>query len=597
MRPSHILLLPLIVTGALQCQNAPPIREEVPATFHSKVPIVLVDVIVTNNRGEPVASLKETDFQVFEDGKLQTVASFEEHKASLPTQTNLPPMPPGVFTNFPALVSADSVNVLLVDGLNTPVLDQVYVHSQILKYLKTIPPGARIAVFTLTTRLRMLQEFTTDSSALLAAVNSKSAATPYVSPVLQDQGEKQDLESAFGFVAGERVGPPPDNLTANSVDAAAVIQQVLAEEAVRLTETRARITLQSMQELARYLAAFPGRKNVMWVSGTFPIAFLPDSDMPDPFFSLADFRGEIRRTADLLTSARIAIYPISAQGLMGNQVYQANAMTIQERGYNQVTQDQVRDVRNSVDEGFSAHQTMEEMAKDTGGQAFYETNGISDAFTRVTNDSASFYTLSYTPANRKMDGKYRHISVKLAAGKEKLSYRRGYFAATEEDDAKGQGTDPLLPLVAFGMPDVSQIVYKIRVVPAKMQGGADKKNSSAVEVKGPGTTYSVDFAISLGDLKLDLMPDGTRHGSIELKLVAYDDSGKVLNMVGGNSALSLRPDMYENMRRVGLQLHQQIDVPGNAEVRLYSGICDLDSGRIGTLGVRVRGATAAQATK
>ena len=68
---------------------------------------------------------------------------------------------------------------------------------------------------------------------------------------------------------------------------------------------------------------------------------------------------------------------------------------------------------------------MEELAKGTGGQAFYGTNGIGDVLTRVTNNSANFYTLSYTPTERQMNGKYRHITIKLTSRKGKLSYRRG----------------------------------------------------------------------------------------------------------------------------------------------------------------------------
>src|SRR5438876_408895 len=169
MRSICYLLLPLLFRTVLQCQAAPAVSNEGIATFHSKVPVVLVDIVVTNGRGEPVTGLKGGDFQIFEDGKPQTIASFEEHKNEPPTPVELPPMPAGVFTNFPTFVSADSLNVLLVDGLNTQRQDQDFVHAELLKYLKTIPPGARVAVFILTARLRMLQGFTSDSSALLAA--------------------------------------------------------------------------------------------------------------------------------------------------------------------------------------------------------------------------------------------------------------------------------------------------------------------------------------------------------------------------------------------------------------------------------------------
>src|SRR5512135_2793826 len=108
-----LLLFPVItLTGALG-QTAAPGSDESAPTFHSSVPVVLVDAVVTNNHGEPVTGLKQTDFQIFEDGKEQTLASFEEHKNQTSTLVKLPPMPADVFTNFPSVVSADSLNVLL----------------------------------------------------------------------------------------------------------------------------------------------------------------------------------------------------------------------------------------------------------------------------------------------------------------------------------------------------------------------------------------------------------------------------------------------------------------------------------------------------
>ena len=169
-------VLVLVLTSsilAIPQSQTKPANDSTPApSFKAKSRLVLVDVVATNNKGEPVTGLKKEDFEVLEDGKAQAISTFEEHKGVPPTQLKLPPMPPGVYTNFPLVQAADSVDVLLLDALNTQTRDQAYVRSQMLKYLKTIPPNTRVAVFTLASRLRMLQGMTTDSSELLAAVNS-----------------------------------------------------------------------------------------------------------------------------------------------------------------------------------------------------------------------------------------------------------------------------------------------------------------------------------------------------------------------------------------------------------------------------------------
>jgi hypothetical protein len=59
---------------------------------------------------------------------------------------------------------------------------------------------------------------------------------------------------------------------------------------------------------------------------------------------------------------------------------------------------------------------MDELAKDTGGEAIYNTNGLNDAVNRVLNDGTHYYTLTYTPTNKKMDSRLRHIEVTLTQG-------------------------------------------------------------------------------------------------------------------------------------------------------------------------------------
>jgi len=65
--------------------------------------------------------------------------------------------------------------VLLLDWLNTQPADQAYVRKQVIKYLRGVPPGTRLAIFTLGTELRMVQGFTTESSVILSALNNTQA--------------------------------------------------------------------------------------------------------------------------------------------------------------------------------------------------------------------------------------------------------------------------------------------------------------------------------------------------------------------------------------------------------------------------------------
>ncbi|MGC2474597.1 MAG: VWA domain-containing protein, partial [Candidatus Sulfotelmatobacter sp.] len=278
-------------------------------TIKTKSQLVLVDVVVTNDKGGPITGLEKKDFAILEDGKPQTISTFEEHHGTPITQIQLPPLPPHVYTNFPLVQAADSVNIILLDALNTPSRDQVYVRSQMLQYLKTIPPGTRVAIFTLASQLRMLQGLTTDSTELLAALDSTKAAQQ--SALLPSDAENDANQRRIDFLTQEEQGPPPKTLAASAVDPVQAAKQFIADTAAFETRQRIDITLQAMQQLARYLTGVPGRKNVIWFSGSFPTAIFSDPDLPDPFNIAASFQNEIRKTTDLLSSAQLALYPIA----------------------------------------------------------------------------------------------------------------------------------------------------------------------------------------------------------------------------------------------------------------------------------------------
>lgn len=547
-------------------------------TFQSKVSEVLVDVVISDAKDEAVSGLAKKDFEVLEDGKAQTISLFEEHKGVRIKPAKLPPMPPDVYTNFPPLKATDSVNVLLLDALNTQVSDQSYVRAQLTRYLNTVQPGTRLAVFVLTSRLRMIQSVTTDSALLLAALNNQKLESGPQQSAMLLSGAENDANSAYtAEVMNNLAGETDVALTAMAPRGFAYMTQ-------NKLDTRVETTLQALQQLARYLAGIPGRKNLIWFSGSFPISVFPDANAADSFQSVRQFGGEVQRTATLLTVAQVAIYPIAAEGLVSDSQFAATANRIGE----------TRALQTSPDFGDSGkrnanYESMQTLADDTGGKAFYNTNGLDDALARAINYGSHYYTLSYSPNNKKMDGKYRRIQVKVS-GKYKLAYRRGYYADNARDFRikKDMVTDPLRPLMQRGLPDFSQILYKVRVTrfspqpaPEAVRAGDNK------EFKEAFTRYVAEFAIAAGDVAFEAASDGQRRGELEVMLVAYDRDGTALNWIARKQGISLTRQNYATALAAGLQLHYEIDVPSEMlskdNVYLRTGVYDLRSSNAGTL--------------
>lgn len=551
-------------------------------TFRSNVRRVLVDVVVTDSKDEPVTGLPKENFQVFEDGHSQPLTSFDEH-AGLPDMSALQAkLPPNTFSNLPLAKAGDAANILLLDALNTQMQDQSNVHAQMVKYIKGIHPGTRLAIFTLSTRLRFIQGFTGDLAILMAAVNGqKSAGNPQLSHLLQTSTEID----ADNRMAAQMLEMAASTGSAQIAASAAALQQFQAEVALSRTDDRVLITLEAMQQLARYLQAIPGRKNVIWFSGSFPLKIFGDLTMGGQ-----DFQEEVARTANLLSAAQVAIYPIGAEGLAVDRQYDFSGPLPPKIGgataEKQMIEYQTKALQTGMTARNAASTTMDELATDTGGKAFYNTNGLNDALNHVLNHGTHYYTLSYSPPNKNMDGRLRHIEVKVSGRDYHLAYRRGYYA---KDDAFVQATkskpvgDPLRPLMDHGTPDSTAIVYTMRVLPASPQPDPSAKRAGDNEnLKGPATRYSATFTVPADRLTLDPAADGVRHGNIEVTLLGYDRDGQPLNWMVRMLQLAFPPDRYAAVQAKGISFSLEIDVPA-ADVYLRSGIYDQASSRAGTL--------------
>jgi VWFA-related protein len=568
-------------------------------TFQSKVHVVLVDVTVTDNKGQPVTGLQKDDFKILEEGKPQTIASFEEHKGVPPSEAAeqspfATPLAPNFYTNNPLNKPADSVNVLLLDALNTPLGDQANVRRQMVSYLKGLQPGNRLAIFTLGSHMRIVEGFTADPAVLLAALNNKKfggglVASPMLLSEVQGSADQQALDTMGGAHA--------------SGGAIAAMSDFLSESEGFQNKLRVETTLGALQQLARYLGGFPGRKNLIWFSGSFPALDLHHLDN-DPL--LVAIKEKIQQTTNMLAAAQIAIYPITAQGLEADSLYTGSFLfdpnaTPPAGMPNQgsATNVQLGSLYGDRDTRILQHTGMDDLARDTGGKAFYNTNGLSDAMNDVITNGSHYYTISYAPTDKRTDGRYRPIEVKLGKGHYKLSYRRGYFAESSKEVKLAEKQvqtraethvldDPLQPMMARGIPDATQILYQVHVQPKE----TELSEHSAIagdnaKFKGPAIRYGVDFEINTKDLDLEAAPDNTRHGTLEVSLIAYDHDGNILNWMTRRIELSYSPERYVALRQSGIPFHLEMDVP-KGDVYLRTGVYEESTRTAGTLEIPLK---------
>ncbi|MGP8175984.1 MAG: VWA domain-containing protein [Terracidiphilus sp.] len=548
---------------------------------------VIVDVVVTKSNGDPVLGLTKQDFEVKEDGKLQAVDFLEEHTATIPPREELQPLqklPADIYTNAPPVPVGDSVNVLLLDTLNTPQQDQVYVHNEIRDFLKKMQPGTRVAIFALGSKLRFVQGFTTDTAVLLAALNGKrNGAAPVKEAESRDSGDQADDAA------------DAERLTMMRSLGVAELEEAQRDMSSFDFGTRASITFEALDHLALYLAGIPGRKNLIWFSSSFPVVIFPTISQRTSIENSPDLRGyldQVRKTANMFTVSQVSVYPVDAQGVMAEHIGEADsAGPGAPEGVGHIGSVADGTMSNGTMTPFLAGAgdrantiaAMEQLATSTGGKAYFNTNDLNGALRRVIIDGANYYTLSYSPTNAKMDGTYRNIEVHLAKGHFTLAYRRGYNADTTSSLEPTPGTDPLEPVMKLGLPSATSLMYGVRAVPMTTQPSPNAARAGQnSKLSGTTVRYSVDFFIRLTDMTFQLGPQGEHDGKMELDLMAYDHDGNAVNWDGITQTMNLQPAAFDAMQKSGLHAHMDIDLP-EKDVYLVTGVYDWGSGKTGSL--------------
>jgi VWFA-related protein len=491
-------------------QAAPPLR----VTAH----LVQANVIVDDKHGNPISGLSQKDFAIFDNGKQQEIRVFA-------AQTNLPsvssrstPLPPGIYTNRPEEQTniPTSVTVILLDALNTEPADRVLARKQVIRVLQQIQPQEYVALYWLGDGLHVLHDFTTDASVLhqvLAGYNDKpnrgaddsNLADPSLnSPNLSTPAGTASERSAFRAVADQRI---PD---------------LIARDRVRTTAA-------ALIAVANHLGTRKGRKNLVWVSSSFPITLGYDK------FNLEwtndtgeDFAADVERAARALTDADIAVYPVDARGLLGSGT-NANEDDLDAHIGDPTDTDTHLPTRGAPE----SFVTMRLLAERTGGKAYYGTNDISGAIRQAMNDSRVTYTLGYYPVGVKWDGSFHELKVKIAAPGAQVRVRGGYYAFADAPMATPRNDHALIAKLATSWLPATGIGLHVRAQTSRESGAS---------------TLTAVASIDLGDILMQ-RKEGRWTGTVQSVFLQLDNAGRILEV----DDRTFHPDFDNNTYEQGLK--------------------------------------------
>ncbi len=602
-----VVALVLYVVGTAAAQQQLPGPDA--TTIKVNVRRVALDIVVTDKGGKPVAGLTRDDFRVFEDGAPQQVRFFEGYKASVQPPLQLPKLPPNTFSNYAGAMQGGPATVILYDLLNTPLDSQPYAHAQLLDFLKNRKNTGQVAIFVLTDRLHMLQGFTDDDNQLIAALNSPRGKG-YKSGLLQTGNEATQQTDQLGQTEGNSNAAADTQLQGASGQSfqtiSAMLQHMETMETSALLDRRIEVTTEAMVEISSFLAGLPGRKNLLWLSGSFPSGILPQPGLSerDGFMVTRNFSDMMKRVTNSLNASHTAVYPVDVRGLQVNSMFSAANNVNFPPGSGK----DLDAVRAFTQQQNAEHASMDTIGDDTGGHAFYNTNGLKEAIASAENDGSTYYTLTYSPSNRAEDGSLRRVKVECLKPGYKLAYRSSYFAADSAAPQKAEdpfgdagANDPMALALRHGAPPAHELFFEAHVqtdgapapaTPEEMATLAEYemkkgKKPSKIEKKPEVLQgYLVTYGLLARQLDLMLGRDGMRRGSLEFAVMAFDDDGNTIDGVHTKIQDVIKPERYADMQAEGYQFLQRVALPTRA-ASMRIGVRDVTTGKIGSMELRL----------
>ena len=530
----------------------------------SGVELVTVDVLVFDERGNPLEGLRSDDFTIKEDGRPQTITSFEPVVVpeSVPARAET-----RVSTNVLARPAVERTFVVVFDDANITQYASAHARDAVSQFLEQgLRPGDQVMIVPTAGGAWWSGRIPEDRDSLLAYVRKQEGKfrpdqgsariADYEAMAIWMGRDRQALSQVARRWFENNLIPeayPADSEARSALDVSPGLALIRAKsgEVYRAATGRLRLTLDTLSRVAESLGPLRGRKNLILVSE----GFVMDPSQP-----------EFREVVQAARRANAVVHFLDARGTDG-----ALGQAGMSGGSAEVGRDvDARDVTTSQALAMQATGGARNVALDTGGSIVPSTAGLGDAMAKIARESRAYYLVGYTSTNLRRDGSFRKIEVQVARPGTKVRARRGYYAPRDGEKRKEDpdrldarvraGLDS--PLVIPGLP--------LRMVSYVFGGDAGGKTpvvlAAEAEVGGLG-----------------LQPkDGRVSGALETFVVIHArDTGEIHHQEN-TVELNVPVEHWEQLRRGGVGIRREFTLPPGAyQARLL--VRDRASGSLGTV--------------
>jgi hypothetical protein len=261
-----------------------------------------------------------------------------------------------------------------------------------------------------------------------------------------------------------------------------------------------------------------------------------------------------------MDAADLAVYPVDAQGLLGNPAVDAkNQRSLEFEQRRKTTGTSL------PEEFYSNRETMILLAKRTGGTAFLDDNDTARAIGAAVEDSRVNYVIGYHPSHGRWDGHFQRIKVSVNRPGVTVRHRGGYLALADEAVQASDRQASLMqaarsPLDATG----------VRLVVA-----------TRADTPAPGR-LDLRIIIEANDIALT-RKGGRWAGRIDLAFVQQPTpDGKGATLIKDFVDINLTPEAYAKAVELGMIVPKELAMASSAH-RLKIVVRDANSGALGSV--------------
>lgn len=525
--------------------------------------LVQVDAVVTKG-GKQVTDLKAEDFEIFQDGRRQTITNFSyiwNVPSNLPpvvaggaarnkknTPLSSPPVPPAVIKYHDDRRTV----VLMVDDLGLSFESIARVRKQIGKFLDELAPRDLVAIIRTGGEVGALQQFTNDKRLLQSAVDHLrwNPCSRVGIQVLAPERPTGDVSGRPQCSSGIYMGS---------------------------TLASIKFVLEGMRDL-------PGRKSMIILSDNLPveqqepgrITFSPQAENPNDRVNDSalnpsiSFRKELGRVAELAIRASVVIYSVDTQGLQPTGITAADEIS-NPRPNTPPDQDPLLSLirRRSLALRI-AREGSELIARQTGG--FLIRNSNDYGIPRLMEDQQGYYLIGFRPSEDTFDRKFHHITAKVKGSGLSVRTRAGFYGFTNEQTRPAE-------------PTVKDQINRALISPFGANEITVHLTTIFVDESSQGSLLRSFLYFDPRDLTFTEEADGWRVATFRLRGFLFGDNGKVIgDQLSKVGTLRLRGPAYDRALREGVVYGFDIPVKQPGAFQFRVAVRDAGSSRIGTAG-------------